>query len=107
MVMPIIERHWATPTGDRGRVVCDSGQRFVEQVQPPPVEVTDIYWAQAPRIRVTRRVADFSSTSAPPSGNQQQFAQVVRTEIEPSVEIDQSQAFRGQCLPCKMVSSRS
>ena len=24
-------------------------QRFVEQVQPPPVEVTDIYWGQAPQ----------------------------------------------------------
>ena len=27
----------------------DAWQRFVEQVQPPPVEVTDIYWAQAPQ----------------------------------------------------------
>ena len=26
----------------------EAWQRFVEQVQPPPVEVTDIYWAQAP-----------------------------------------------------------
>ena len=27
----------------------EAWQRFVEQVQPPPVEVTDIYWAQAPQ----------------------------------------------------------
>ena len=26
----------------------EAWQRFVERVQPPPVEVTDIYWAQAP-----------------------------------------------------------
>ncbi len=27
----------------------EAWQRFVEQVQPPPVEVTDIYWGQAPQ----------------------------------------------------------
>ena len=27
----------------------EAWQRFVELVQPPPVEVTDIYWAQAPQ----------------------------------------------------------
>ena len=27
----------------------EAWQRFVDQVQPPPVEVTDIYWGQAPQ----------------------------------------------------------
>ncbi len=27
----------------------EAWQRFVEQVQPPPVEVSDIYWGPAPQ----------------------------------------------------------
>ena len=27
----------------------EAWQHFVDKVQPPPVEVTDIYWAQAPQ----------------------------------------------------------